>query len=83
MGTEKDPCAECGRGTAAGTMGFSDRRVVEWEGAARGFLCGECQAAIVAARQGEPLSDDEVRRRIDSGVAAMAWASGPGAQGQV
>jgi hypothetical protein len=57
--------------------------VVEREDGTRGFLCGECQAAIVAARQGEPLSDDEVRRRIDSGVAAMAWASGPGAQGQV
>ena len=83
MGTEKEPCAECGRGTAAGTIGFSDRRVVEREDGTRGSLCGDCQAAIVEARQGEPLSDDEVRRRIDSGVAAMAWASGPGAQGQV
>jgi hypothetical protein len=83
METEQDPCAECGRGTAAGTIGFSDRRVVEREDLSRGFLCGDCQAAIVAARRGEPLSDDEVRRRIDSGVAAMAWASGPGAQGQV
>jgi hypothetical protein len=73
----KDPCIGCGEPTAVGTLRYSDRRAIDHSDKSRSYLCSLCDARVAAARRGKRLSDDEVRRLIESGsMAGVIWSGG-------
>ena len=65
-----EPCEVCGEETAAGSVFFSDRRVVEHDDGSTAFVCTLCDQQIAAARHGQPLDDEQLRRLLDQGSGA-------------
>jgi len=73
-----EPCVSCGEATAIGSAFYSDRRQVDLKDGSHAFMCTLCDQRIAAARRGGRLTDEELRRGIESG--SMAMISGiPGA----
>ena len=66
-----EPCTSCGEETAAGSPFFSDRRVVERPGGDRAYVCSLCDQRLAEARRGTRLTDEEVRRLVDTGSLGM------------
>ncbi len=74
--THLEPCAGCGEETAVGSIFFSDRRTIEHPDGSSIFLCTLCDQRIAAARHGQTLDDEDLRRLTDRGaVSAMVWGS--------
>jgi len=71
-----EPCESCGDDTAAGSPLYPGRRAATDANGRRAFLCEPCVERVVAARRGEPLSDED-RRKLESG-AAVFGAFAPG-----
>jgi hypothetical protein len=76
------PCAGCGKPTAAGRTRFADRRKIEHADGSRSYLCAMCDATAASGR-GRDLSDEELRRFIENGsMAGIVWSNtGPGSMG--
>jgi len=73
------PCAGCGKPTAAGRTRFADRRTIELADGTRSYLCAMC-GATAASDRGRDLTDEELRQFIENGSAAgLLWSvGGPG-----
>ena len=67
----REPCMSCGEETAAGSPFFSDRRVVERPGGDRAYVCSLCDQRLAEARRGTRLTDDEMRRLVETGSLGM------------
>lgn len=71
-------CEVCGDETAAGSVLFSDRRVIAHRDGARTYVCASCEARILAGKRGTRLSDDELQRAINvAALAGQAWGGHP------
>jgi hypothetical protein len=71
------PCAGCGKPTAAGRALFADRRTIDHADGQRSYVCSLCDARLSASHHPGQLSDDEVRRLIDTGsMAGVLWSGG-------
>ena len=66
--TASDPCVQCSEETAAGSVFFSDRLVVERTDGSQAFLCSDCYTRARAAKRGEPLTDADLRTIADNGL---------------
>jgi hypothetical protein len=67
------PCVACGDDTTAGRPRFVGRRTISGE-AGSSYLCATCDEAV-ATRRGRPLTEDEVRRLVESGaMGAYVWS---------
>jgi len=66
----REPCEVCGEETAVGSVFFSDRRVVQHADGSMSFVCTLCDQQIAAARHGQPLDDEQLRRLLDQGSGA-------------
>ena len=65
-----EPCESCGDDTAAGTALYPGRREATDANGRRIFLCQPCAERVVAARRGEPLSEED-RRKLERGAAVF------------
>jgi len=74
--TPADPCLGCGASTAPGSVRFAERHTVNAsDGDA--FLCAECHASLTTMRGDRPVTEDEVRRLVESGAAVgLLWGGG-------
>ena len=63
-----EPCLSCGQETAPGSVFYSDRRDIKRDDGARVFLCSDCQSAAHRARQGKPLTDQDLRTIANNGM---------------
>jgi len=73
----KEPCIGCAEETAVGSVFYSDRRVIDHRDGRRTYLCTLCDARIRSSHRGKRLTDEEVRRIIESSSrAAIAWSGG-------
>ena len=63
-----EPCEVCGEETAAGSVFFSDRRVVQHADGSTAFVCTLCDQQIAAAHHGQSLDDEQLRRLLDQGL---------------
>ena len=80
------PCASCGRSTAAGTPFFSGRRVIppaaDDTAAESSYLCEECAEQIHIAAREARLSDEQIREKIASGeIPGMTYKGTGGGSG--
>jgi len=64
----EEPCVGCGEETAVGSFFFSDRRDIIRSDGARVFLCSDCQARAHRARNGEALTDADLRTIAENGT---------------
>jgi len=72
-----EPCAACGEETAAGSVFFSDRRVIVYADGSTAYVCTLCDQQVAAARHGQHLDDDRLRDLIDNASAAgITWGRG-------
>jgi hypothetical protein len=69
----EQPCALCHRETAIGTLLHAARRRISDLKRRDMFVCAECNEAARASRNGEPLTNDELRNFVR---AAVSWSSG-------
>jgi hypothetical protein len=76
MARQTEPCNTCGENTAAGSTHYSDRRVIDDDGAGTAFQCSTCAAQAAASRRHSPMTDAE-RRELEKG-AAVFGAFAPG-----
>ena len=67
----QEPCLSCGEETAAGSVFYSDRRVIDREDGSRTYLCSLCAERLAASRHQKRLSDDEIRRLTNNWSAAV------------
>jgi hypothetical protein len=67
----REACAGCGEETATGSVFYSDRRQVELQEAGQAFVCSPCDQRVAASRRGKPMSDEELRKSIETGALAM------------
>jgi hypothetical protein len=67
----KEACLSCGEETAAGSVFYSDRRVIDREDGSRTYLCSLCAERLAASRHQKRLSDDEIRRLTNNWSAAV------------
>jgi hypothetical protein len=79
-------CVGCGEETGIGSVFYSDRRAVEHSDGSTSFLCTLCDQRLAATRGGRKtrLTDEEIRRGIETGSLAMisgAWQGGVGPPG--
>jgi protein-arginine kinase activator protein McsA len=66
-------CETCGEDTATGTVLYSDRRVLNGKNG-RTYVCAMCVQRMNAARHGAQLTDEELRRAINTaGIVGQAW----------
>ncbi|HET9520186.1 MAG TPA: hypothetical protein VFO73_03985 [Candidatus Limnocylindrales bacterium] len=69
-----EPCARCAEETSVGSVFYSDRREIDLPDGKRAWLCVLCDGLIRASRRGTPMTDDEVRRLVETGsMAGLAW----------
>ncbi|HEX5578668.1 MAG TPA: hypothetical protein VFY43_03280 [Candidatus Limnocylindria bacterium] len=77
------PCASCGRSTAAGSPRFAGRRVIppsaDDTAAESSYLCEECLEQVHAATRDARLTDEQLRAKIQSGEIAGWSYEGVGA----
>ena len=66
-----EPCLSCGEETAAGSVLYSDRRVIDRDNSPRTYLCSFCAERLAASRHQKRLSDDEIRRLTNNWSAAV------------
>ena len=70
-------CAGCVKPTAAGLSRFAGRRTILHADAKRSYLCVHCEVRLSSGGRSEPLSDDELRREVESGaMTGMLWSGG-------
>ena len=78
----RQPCVNCGRSTAAGTLLFAGRRVIppaaDDTAAESSYLCEECEEQVHVAAREARLTDEELRQKIDSGEIAGFTYRGAG-----
>ena len=74
MGTDAvQPCAACGEETAAGKPRFVGRRTIGDSGTS--YLCASCDD-LGTTRRGQRLTDDVVRRLVETGAMGVYVWSG-------
>jgi hypothetical protein len=70
----QEPCVSCGEETAAGSVFFSDRHMIEHADGRRSYLCSLCDARLRASQRGNRLTDEQVRQLVENGnLIATAW----------
>ena len=78
----RQPCVNCGRSTAVGTLFFAGRRVIppaaDDTAAESSYLCEECEEQIQAAARESRLTDEQLRQKIESGEIAGFTYRGAG-----
>ena len=67
----REPCSSCGEETAAGSVFYSDRRVVDRADGTRTYICSLCAERLAAQHHQQRLSDDEILRLTNNWSAAV------------
>jgi len=71
------PCAGCGKPTAAGRRRFADRRTIDHADGNRSYICGACDTRLSASGRAGQLSDEELRQFIENGsMTGVFWSGG-------
>jgi hypothetical protein len=70
MAKQPEPCVSCGQDTAAGSLFYSDRRVLDPDGPARRYLCSSCAQAVAHGRKHISMTDKE-RHALEQGASAF------------
>lgn len=67
---QPESCVSCGEDTAAGTQFYSDRRVLDADGATPRYLCSVCAEAVAHGRKNVPMTEKE-REALHEGASAF------------
>jgi hypothetical protein len=70
MSKQPEACESCGQDTAAGSLFYSDRRVLDGDGFSRRYLCSSCAEAVVHGRKHVAMTDKE-RHALEEGASAF------------
>jgi hypothetical protein len=70
MARQPESCVSCGEETAAGTLFYSDRQVLDADGPAPRYLCSLCAQSVAHGRKNVPMTEKE-RHALHEGASGF------------
>ena len=76
MAKQPESCVSCGEDTAAGSLFYSDRRVLDAESSSPRYLCSLCAEAVAHGRKNVQMTEKEHRALHEGASAFGVFAPG-------